>query len=97
MLKRKLNRAILDALRDGPLRYSQLQHAVSQASPTIVYPKTLTRTLKHLQEQGLVEHHRDAETADYRLTTAGTELVDLVTELGRWTREHRTEDDEDGQ
>lgn len=77
------------------MRYSQLLHAVSQASPTVVYPKTLTRTLEHLQEQGLVEHDPDADTPDYRLTAAGTELVDLVAELGRWTRDHRTQDDED--
>ncbi len=89
-----MNLAILDNLRDGPLRYSRLLHAVSQASPTIVYPKTLTRTLESLQEQGLVEHHQDEHTADYRLTTAGTELVNLVDELGRWRRERRAEDDD---
>lgn len=73
-------------------------HAVSQASPTVVYPKTLTRTLKHLQAEGLIEHHQDNDNPDYRLTTAGAELVDLIAELGRWTREHRTEDaDEDDQ
>lgn len=67
---------------------------MSQASPTVVYPKTLTRTLEHLQEQGLVEHHMGEEPPDYRLTTAGTDLVDLVAELGRWTREHRTDVDD---
>ena len=43
-----------------------------------------------------MEHHQDADIADYRLTTAGTELVELLAEIERWTREHRTnEDDED--
>ncbi len=97
VLKRKLNHAILNGLRDGPLRYSQLLHAVSRESPTIVHPKTLTRTLEHLQDQGLVEHHRDAEAADYRLTTAGTNLIDLVIELSRWTREHGPQDDDEDQ
>jgi DNA-binding HxlR family transcriptional regulator len=71
-----------------------------------VYPKTLTRTLEHLQREGLVKHHHDVGAAarnpsgrrrpgDYRLTTAGMALVDLIAELGRWTREHRTEADED--
>jgi DNA-binding HxlR family transcriptional regulator len=52
----------------------------------------MTRTLAHLQEEGLVEHHRhDADTADYRLTAAGTELVDLLADLEQWTRLHRSE------
>ncbi|MFC3380639.1 winged helix-turn-helix transcriptional regulator [Couchioplanes azureus] len=94
--RRKLNLAILTALRDGPLRYSRLHHAVSQTSLEVVHARTLTRTLTHLQEEGLVEHHQEADTADYRLTIAGTELVDLLAELERWTREHRTDDrDED--
>jgi DNA-binding HxlR family transcriptional regulator len=78
-------------LQEGPLRYSRLHHAVSQTSPDVVHARTLTRTLAHLQEEGLVEHHQD-----YRLTTAGTELVELLMELSRWTRQHRIEDaDED--
>jgi DNA-binding HxlR family transcriptional regulator len=58
----------------------------------VVHARTLTRTLAHLQDEGLVEHHQDAETADYRLTTAGIELVELLMELERWTRQHRSED-----
>jgi DNA-binding HxlR family transcriptional regulator len=57
----------------------------------VVHARTLTRTLTYLQEEGLVEHHHDTETADYRLTPAGTELVDLLVELERWTRQHRSE------
>ena len=94
IVSRKLNWAILQSLEDGPLRYSQLLHAVSQASPTVVYPKTMTRTLEYLQAEGLVEHRQDEDPADYRLTVAGTELVDLVNALGRWRREHRTDGDD---
>ncbi|GLZ01878.1 winged helix-turn-helix transcriptional regulator [Actinoplanes sp. NBRC 103695] len=97
MAKRKLNRAILNALRDGPLRYSKLHHSVSQASADVVHARTLTRTLNHLQERGLVEHHYDTDTADYRLTSAGTELLDLLSEIERWTREHRAEENNDEQ
>ena len=71
---------------------------MSQASLDVVHARTLTRTLRHLEDEGLVEHHQDADTADYRLTTAGTELVELLAEIERWTREHRTNDgDEDDQ
>lgn len=90
-----MNRAILTALRDGPLRYSRLHHAVSQASPDVVHARTMTRTLKELTKEGLVEHHHDAQIADYRLTRAGTGLVDLLAELDRWTREHWTDEDDD--
>jgi DNA-binding HxlR family transcriptional regulator len=55
-----------------------------------------------------VEHHHDAGTAnagtagrrrprDYRLTVAGSALVDLVDELKRWTEQHRTENDDDNE
>jgi DNA-binding HxlR family transcriptional regulator len=80
-------------------------HAVSQASPTVVYPKTLTRALKHLQDKGLVKHHHDSsplgpgmtgrrKPSDYRLTAAGTQLVDLLEEIKRWTEEHHPQDDD---
>nr|WP_255363809.1 winged helix-turn-helix transcriptional regulator [Actinoplanes sp. TFC3] len=92
-----MNRVILYALHDQPLQYSKLHHAVSQASPDVVHARTLTRTLRHLEDEGLVEHRQDADTADYRLMTAGIELVELLTEIERWTREHRTnEGDGDG-
>ncbi|MGC9671406.1 winged helix-turn-helix transcriptional regulator [Planosporangium sp. 12N6] len=86
---RKLTVAILTALREGPLRYSQLHHAVSQASTEVVHSRTLTGTLTYLREEGLVEHHEDANGADYRLTVGGTELVDLLDEIRRWCRQHR--------
>ncbi|WP_425321275.1 winged helix-turn-helix transcriptional regulator [Couchioplanes caeruleus] len=91
-----MTRAILTALRDGPLRYTRVLHAVSQTSPDVVHSRTLTRTLAHLQSEGLVEHHLDNEAADYRLTRAGTELVDLLAELDRWTREHWPDEDDEG-
>nr|WP_130513020.1 winged helix-turn-helix transcriptional regulator [Krasilnikovia cinnamomea] len=83
----------MTALRDGPLRYSKLHHTVSRASPDAVHARTLTRTLTYLQSEGLVEHRQDSHTADYRLTAAGTELVDLLAELERWAREHWPDDD----
>ncbi len=93
--RRKHNIAILTALRDGPLRYSRLHHVVSQASPDVVHARTLTRALGHLQEHGLVEHRQDSRTADYRLTTAGAVLVDLLCQMELWTLEYRSDEDED--
>nr|WP_255500660.1 winged helix-turn-helix transcriptional regulator [Micromonospora sp. Llam0] len=81
--------AILNALHDGPLRYSNLHHAVSQASPSTVHARTLTDTLTYLRAQDLVEHHQEDDSADYRLTPGGEELVGLLEEIKRWSRQHR--------
>jgi DNA-binding HxlR family transcriptional regulator len=88
--KWKLAVSILAALRDGPLRYSKLHHAVSQTSTEVVHARTLTDTLTRLREHQLVEHHQDGRNADYRLTRGGTELVDLLAEIERWSKQHRT-------
>ncbi len=89
LAKRKLSVTILTALREGPLRYSKLHHAVSQTSPNVVHARTLTDTLNYLRAQDLVEHHQGDTGADYRLTTGGVELVDLLSEIDRWSRQHR--------
>ena len=92
--RRKLSRAVLHALRDGPLRYMQLVRAVSQVRNEVVHIRTLTKTLNYLVEDvQLVKHHTDHDPPDYRLTRAGAEITDLLSELGRWKRQHRTDDD----
>jgi DNA-binding HxlR family transcriptional regulator len=91
---RKLNVAILAALKDGPLRYTQLHHAVSNVRPRVVHNKTLTDTLTYLRDEALVEHHHhDDDSADYRLTAGGAELIDLLAEINRWSRQHRATGD----
>ncbi|MGY3516501.1 winged helix-turn-helix transcriptional regulator [Micromonospora sp. PTRAS2] len=89
LAKRKLSVAVLTALHEGPLRYSKLHHAVSQASPDVVHARTLTDTLAYLRAHDLVEHHQGDDGADYRLTHGGIELLDLLGEIDRWSREHR--------
>ncbi|TCB91671.1 transcriptional regulator [Micromonospora zingiberis] len=81
---------MLTVLHDGPTRYSTLHHTVSQISPFTVHARTLTDTLNHLCAEGLVKHHHDTDSADYRLTTGGEELVDLLAQIRRWSRQHRT-------
>ncbi|WP_433530280.1 winged helix-turn-helix transcriptional regulator [Micromonospora sp. CA-263727] len=89
LAKRKLSVAILSVLHDGPSRYSTLHHTVSQISPFTVHARTLTDTLNHLCAEGLVNHHQDDDSADYRLTAGGEELVDLLAEIKRWSQQHR--------
>lgn len=85
--------AVLTALHDRPLRYSRLHHVVSQASSGTVHARTLTGTLNYLRAQGLIEHHQNSDGADYRLTDGGTELVELLGEINRWSRQHRASGD----
>jgi DNA-binding HxlR family transcriptional regulator len=90
---RKLNVAILTALKGGPMRYTQLHHAVSNASPGVVHNRTLNDTLTYLRERELVQHRQHDDGADYQLTAGGAELVDLLAEIRRWRRQHRSSGD----
>ncbi|MEU1813039.1 winged helix-turn-helix transcriptional regulator [Micromonospora aurantiaca (nom. illeg.)] len=87
LAKRKLSVAILTSLNDGPLRYTTLQHVVSRIKDEPVHSRTLTDTLNYLCGEHLVEHHYQG--ADYGLTIGGRELVGLLTEIRRWSRQHR--------
>lgn len=81
------------ALKDGPLRYTPLSHAVSNATDGFVHNRTLTGTLGYLREQNLIEHRQTGDCAIYRLTAGGDELIDLLAEILRWTRQHRPDGD----
>ncbi len=81
------------ALREGPQRYTRLHRAVALTSTDVVHSRTLTDTLTYLQDEELVERHQELRVADYRLTPAGTELVDLLAEIGRWDKQHRADDE----
>ena len=65
----------------GNSRYSGLQRALSQLSPTL-----LTRRLKQLQECELVRREPVPGRArvEYRLSRAGRELEPVVLGLGQW-------------
>lgn len=72
---------IVRDLGAGPCRFSELQRGVPLASPTL-----LSRRLKQLQAEGIVERYRsdDGHGWLYRLTPAGQEFVPIVLALGIW-------------
>jgi len=72
---------IIRELLLGNSRYSGLQRALSQLSPTL-----LTRRLKQLQDCGLVQREPVAgrARAEYRLSAAGRELEPVLFRLGEW-------------
>jgi DNA-binding HxlR family transcriptional regulator len=65
----------------GTTRFTDLQRALSQISPTL-----LTKRLNQLQEAGLVIRKPvpKQRRTEYYLTAAGRELLPVVTGLGKW-------------
>lgn len=78
---------ILRDLAGGATRFSQLRRGVPLVSPSL-----LSRRLKDLEAEGIVERRRSpaGQSWTYHLTEAGQEFVPLVVALGtwgqRWTR-----------
>ncbi len=78
---------ILRDLAAGASRFSELQRGVPTMSPTL-----LSRRLKELEAEGVVERKRapGGKSWAYHLTPSGREFVPLVVALGvwgqRWTR-----------
>ena len=67
---------IIGTLSDGPVRYSDLAHAIPGISQ-----RMLTLTLKQLQRSGLVKRTAYAEVpprVEYSLTDLGTSLLSTV-------------------
>jgi DNA-binding HxlR family transcriptional regulator len=72
---------IVRDLAAGATRFSELQRGVPLMSPTL-----LSRRLKQLEAEGVVERRRSAggKSWTYHLTAAGSEFVPLVAALGVW-------------
>ena len=72
---------IIRELLLGTTRFTELQRALSQISPTL-----LTKRLNQLQDCGLVIRKKMPEQrrTEYYLTPAGKDLMPVVTGLGEW-------------
>lgn len=72
---------IVRDLAAGATRFSELKRGVPLMSPTL-----LSRRLKELEAEGVVERRRSAKGKNwtYHLTASGCEFVPLVTALGMW-------------
>ncbi len=87
---------ILRDLAAGATRFSELQRGVPLASPTI-----LSRRLKQLEAEGVVERRRSPSGSawTYHLTPAGAEFAPIVEALGiwgqRWSRRELAEHEVD--
>ena len=80
---------VIGTLRGGPMRFGGLETSVAGISQ-----RMLTRTLKHLVEDGLVDRTAYAEVpprVEYELTELGRTLLPLVMSLAEWAMAHRDE------
>ena len=78
---------VVVALRPSPLRFNGIKRQVGGISQQM-----LTRTLKTLERDGLVERnvrHSTPPQVDYTLTTLGYSLSDTVRQLARWATMHQ--------
>jgi DNA-binding HxlR family transcriptional regulator len=77
---------LLNALADGPRRYSDLGRTVAGISP-----KMLTQTLRTLERDGLVARRVTLQVpvrVDYELTALGRDLLPLVRAIKDWAEQH---------
>jgi len=73
---------VVDALLDGPRRFSELQAAIPRVAPNV-----LSARLRRLEEQGIVEgvpYSDRPPRVEYRVTEAGRDLAGALRLLGRW-------------
>jgi DNA-binding HxlR family transcriptional regulator len=73
---------VVDALLEGPRRFSELQADIPRLTPTV-----LTARLRRLERQGLVlgvPYSDRPPRLEYRITEAGRELAGALRLLARW-------------
>jgi DNA-binding HxlR family transcriptional regulator len=78
---------VVGTLGDGPKRFNELRRALGSISQ-----RMLTLTLRGLERDGLVTRTvfpTIPPRVDYELTRLGRSLLEPVSELGSWARQHR--------
>lgn len=77
---------VLNALADGPLRYSDLNRIITGVSQ-----KMLTQTLRTLERDGLLTRTVTPSVpvrVDYQLTTLGGSLLPVMHAIKDWAESH---------
>ncbi len=79
----------INALADGPQRYSELQRRLASVSQ-----KMLTQTLRNLERDGLITRTVQPTVpvrVDYELTPLGKSLLPVMRAVKTWAEEHMAE------
>ncbi len=80
---------VVNALADGPRRYSELARTLASVSQ-----KMLTQTLRHLERDGLLTRTVTPSIpvrVDYALTPLGESLLPLMRAIKAWVEQHMDE------
>ncbi|MGL6125676.1 transcriptional regulator, HxlR family [Chryseobacterium ureilyticum] len=78
---------ILDKLKGGKLRFSELRKAISG-----ITERMLTLQLRELEKEGLVKRTVYAEVpprVDYELTEIAIDLIPIWNQLSKWGGKHK--------
>lgn len=85
---------IIRDLAAGAVRFSEIHRGVPLISPTL-----LSKRLKQLEAEGILEKRQSGKSTTYHLTAAGLEFVPMVEALGvwgqRWSRRELIEEEMD--
>ncbi|HLG89036.1 MAG TPA: helix-turn-helix domain-containing protein [Alphaproteobacteria bacterium] len=90
---------VIYALRDGPLRFSDLKNRIDEYGPkrlrrTEISHKMLAGTLRRLRRDGLVVHaplSEGARHAEYALSPLGRSFWAPMMAVHNWTLKHQEE------
>ncbi len=77
---------VIEALKDGPLRFTRLRETVGG-----VTPRVLTATLRGLEQDGLLTRTIYAQVpprVEYELTGLGLSLLEPIAVNRRWAETH---------
>jgi DNA-binding HxlR family transcriptional regulator len=89
---------ILWALRDGTLRFNEIEQELSSVTPRITQ-RMLAKQLRELEADGLVERKAYPEVpprVEYTLTERYLSLMPIVEQLYAWGNEHMADRFDDG-
>lgn len=80
---------VIATLEGKPMRFTQLQQAIPGVSQ-----RMLTRTVRHLERDGLVTRTVFAEVpprVEYELTSTGRTLIQPAVALAEWAVDHQSD------
>ncbi|MCU9850396.1 helix-turn-helix transcriptional regulator [Defluviimonas sp. WL0024] len=83
---------ILRNITWGAHRFSDIQRGVPMMSPTL-----LSKRLKSLEQEGILERRANGRAVSYHLTLAGREFTPIIEAMGAWGQRWARRDLEEGE
>lgn len=94
LLSSKWDLIIISNLMSGPKHFQELKTMISQGIEGSITPASLSRVLKRLQEEGLIERkvivpEFSPVEIQYTLTPMGEDLRPVLEELRKWGQKYQ--------